>query len=106
MEHLPELSLEGTAIKGLPSSIGNLTGFVLLSLRECKSLKSLPSSIFKLKSLKTLLLSNCIRLKKLPEIPENMEGLRELVLDGTSRRELPSSVGHLNGLVLLDLNNC
>ena len=106
MEHLPNLSLEGTAIKGLPLSIENLTGLALLNLKECKSLESLPRSIFKLKSLKTLILSNCTRLKKLPEIQENMESLMELFLDGSGITELPSSIGCLNGLVLLNLKNC
>ncbi|KAJ9675910.1 hypothetical protein PVL29_024736 [Vitis rotundifolia] len=106
MEHLPNLSLEGTAIKGLPLSIENLTGLALLNLKECKSLESLPRSIFKLKSLKTLILSNCTRLKKLPEIQENMESLMELFLDGSGIIELPSSVGCLNGLVFLNLKNC
>ncbi|XP_034677378.1 disease resistance protein RUN1-like isoform X2 [Vitis riparia] len=106
MEQLAELSLEGTAIKGLPSSIEYLTGLALLNLKECKSLESLPNSIFMLKSLKTLILSNCTRLKKLPEIPENMESLMELFLDGSAIIELPSSIGCLNGLVLLNLKNC
>ena len=106
MEHLPELSLEGTAIKGLHLSIEYLTGLALLNLKECKSLESLPSSVFKLKSLKTLILSNCIRLEKLPEIQENIERSMELFLDGSGIRELPSSIGSLNGLVLLNLKNC
>ncbi|KAJ9687191.1 hypothetical protein PVL29_015872 [Vitis rotundifolia] len=106
MYNLPELSLKGTAIKGLPLSIEYLNGLALLNLGECKSLESLPSCIFKLKSLKTLILSNCLRLKKLPEIRENMESLKELFLDDTGLRELPSSIEHLNGLVSLKLKNC
>ena len=106
MEHLPELSLEGTAIKELPSSIENLTGLALLNLKDCKSLESLPNSIFKLKSLKTLILSNCSRLKKLPEIQENKESLMKLFLDGSAILELPSSIRCLNGLVSLNMTNC
>ncbi|RVW29916.1 TMV resistance protein N [Vitis vinifera] len=106
MDNLSELSLKGTAIKGLPLSIEYLNGLALLNLEECKSLESLPGCIFKLKSLKTLILSNCFRLKKLPEIQENMENLKELFLDDTGLRELPSSIEHLNGLVLLKLKNC
>ena len=106
MEYLPNLSLEGTAIKGLPLSIENLTGLALLNLKECKSLESLPRSIFKLKSLKTLILSNCTRLKKLPEFQENVESLMELFLDGSGIIELPSSIGCLNGLVFFNLKNC
>ncbi|WKA00211.1 hypothetical protein VitviT2T_018593 [Vitis vinifera] len=106
MDNLSELSLKGTAIKGLPLSIEYLNGLALFNLEECKSLESLPGCIFKLKSLKTLILSNCLRLKKLPEIQENMESLKELFLDDTGLRELPSSIEHLNGLVLLKLKNC
>ncbi|KAL6329283.1 hypothetical protein AAG906_015487 [Vitis piasezkii] len=106
MDNLSELSLKGTAIKGLPLSIEYLNGLALLNLGECRSLDSLPSCIFKLKSLKTLILSNCSRLKKLPEIRENMESLKELFLDHTGLRDLPSSIEHLNGLVLLKLNIC
>ena len=106
MEHLPALSLEGTAIKGLPSSIENLIGLTLLNLKDCKSLQSIPGSIFKLKSLKTLILSNCSGLKKLPEIQENKESLMELFLDGSAIPELPSSIGRLYGLVSLNLTNC
>ncbi|KAL6328608.1 hypothetical protein AAG906_003293 [Vitis piasezkii] len=90
MDNLSELSLKGTAIKDC----------------HLQSLESLPGCIFKLKSLKTLILSNCLRLKKLPEIQENMESLKELFLDDTGLRELPSSIEHLNGLVLLKLKNC
>ena len=106
MEHLQKLSLEGTAIKGLPSSIENLTELALLNLKDCKSLESLPNNIFKLKSLKTLILSNCSRFKKLPEIQENKESLMELFLDGSAIPELPSSIGCLNGLVSLNLTKC
>ncbi|KAL6329266.1 hypothetical protein AAG906_015461 [Vitis piasezkii] len=85
MDNLSELSLKGTAIKGLPLSIEYLNGLALFNLEECKSLESL---------------------KKLPEIQENMESLKELFLDDTGLRELPSSIEHLNGLVLLKLKNC
>ena len=83
MEHLPKLSLQGTAIQGLPSSIENLSGLALFNLKDCKSLESLPRSIFKLKSLKTPILSNCTGLKKLSEIQENLKNLMELFLDGS-----------------------
>ncbi|KAL6329292.1 hypothetical protein AAG906_015499 [Vitis piasezkii] len=106
MDNLSELSLKGTAIKGLPLSIEYLNGLALLNLEECKSLESLPSCIFKLKSLKTLILTNCLRLKKLPEIRENMGSLKELFLDDTGLRELPSSIEHLNEIVLLQLKIC
>ena len=106
MDNLSKLYLNGTAIKRLPSSIEYLHGLTLLNLGKCTSLESLQSCVFKLKSLRTLILSKCLRLKKLPEIKENMESLKELLLDETGLRELPSSIEHLNGLVLLNLKNC
>ena len=106
MEHLLELYLGSTGIEELPSSIGQITGLVLLDLRRCKNLKSLPSCICKLKSLQYLFLSGCSRLKNFPEIMEDMENLRELLLDGTSIEVLPSSVERLKGLVLLNLRKC
>ena len=43
MDNLSELSLKGTAIKGLPLSIEYLNGLALLNLGECKSLDSFLS---------------------------------------------------------------
>ncbi|RVW88918.1 TMV resistance protein N [Vitis vinifera] len=106
MESLLELYLEGTAIIELPSSVGYLRGLVLLNMKSCKNLKILPGRICDLKSLKTLILSGCSKLERLPEITEVMEHLEELLLDGTSIRELPCSILHLKGLVLLNLRKC
>ena len=106
MEHLPKLSLQGTAIQGLPSSIEKLFGLALFNLKDCKGLESLPRSIFKLNSLKNLILSNCTGLKKLPEIQENLQNLIEPFLDGIGIIEVPSSIRCLNGLVLLNMRNC
>ena len=64
MKHLSELSLEGTAVKGLPLSIEYLTGPVLLNLRNCQNLESLPSCIYRLRSLEILILSDCLKLKR------------------------------------------
>ncbi|KAJ9687371.1 hypothetical protein PVL29_016026 [Vitis rotundifolia] len=106
MGSLKDLFLDDTGLRELPSSIEHPNELVLLQLKNCKKLASLPVSIFKLKSLETLTISNCLRLKKLPEIRENMESLKRLFLDDTGLRALPSSIEHLNGLVLLKLKNC
>ena len=86
MEHLSELYLASAAIEGLPSSIGHLTGLVLLDLKRCKNLKSLPTCTCKLKSLEHLFLSDCSKLESFPEMIEHMECLKELLLDGISIR--------------------
>ncbi|RVW60037.1 TMV resistance protein N [Vitis vinifera] len=106
MENLLELYLASTAIEELPSSIGHLTGLVLLDLKWCKNLKSLSTSICKLKSLENLSLSGCSKLESFPEVMENMDNLKELLLDGTPIEVLPSSIERLKGLVLLNLRKC
>ena len=86
-------------------SIGALQKLIFLNLEGCKNLKSFASSIH-MNSLQILTLSGCSKLKKFPEMLENMKSLRQLLLDETALRELPSSIGRLNGLVLLNLTNC
>ncbi|KAL6315605.1 hypothetical protein AAG906_002777 [Vitis piasezkii] len=93
MKHLSELSLEGTAVKGLPLSIEYLTGPVLLNLRNCQNPESLPSCIYRLRSLEILILSDCLKLKRSSR-------------NGTALKELPSPIQHLSGLVLLNLKEC
>ncbi|CAL2279851.1 unnamed protein product [Prunus armeniaca] len=66
MEHLYFLSLSETAVKKLPSSIGNLIELQTLELYRCKNLKFVPSSIYNLKCLKTLMFGGCSKLKNLP----------------------------------------
>lgn len=64
--NLKELYLAGTAIRGMPSSIGDLTRLVTLDLENCESLQHLPPGISNLKAMMTLKLSGCSNLKSLP----------------------------------------
>ncbi|XP_052876926.1 disease resistance protein RPV1-like isoform X1 [Gossypium arboreum] len=105
MECLLELCFDGTNIKELPSSIGNLRRLKVLNLKDCKSLRSLPIKIG-MESLKKLILSGCSNLKRFPEIDGKMECLLELYLDGSGIKELPISIGNLSSLVLLNLKDC
>ncbi|XP_060216844.1 disease resistance protein Roq1-like isoform X2 [Lycium barbarum] len=59
-----------------------------------------------MESLESLNLSSCEKLEALPEIQGNMELLSELLLGCTAIRELPSSIGRLFGISLLDLHSC
>ncbi|OMO53430.1 hypothetical protein COLO4_36740 [Corchorus olitorius] len=87
-------------------SIGLLRRLKLLNFRGCKSLSSLPTKIG-MKSLETLILSGCSNLERLPDqIDGKMECLVELHLDGTGVGHLSSAIGHLSGLVLLNLKDC
>nr|KJB45659.1 hypothetical protein B456_007G318700 [Gossypium raimondii] len=106
MKMLYELDLSGTALKELPSSIGNLIGLVHLSLDDCENLVRLPDSFYKLKSLERFYLKGCLRLEIFPEIMDTMKMLYELDLRGTALKELPSSIGNLIGLVHLSLDDC
>ncbi|CAN4099935.1 unnamed protein product [Withania somnifera] len=86
-------------------SIGNLKKLVFLNMENCKNLKSLPSSI-QTESLESFNLSGCEKLEQFPEIRGNMELLSELLLAHTAIWELPSSIGKLSGISLLDLRSC
>ncbi|CAL5197177.1 unnamed protein product [Lathyrus oleraceus] len=78
---------------------------ILLNLKDCKRLKALPCKI-EMSSLKVLCLSGCSEFEHLPEFEENMENLNVLSLDETCIKQLPSSLGFLVSLFLLDLENC
>ncbi|XP_055832289.1 TMV resistance protein N-like [Solanum dulcamara] len=86
-------------------SIGHLRKVIFLNMENCESLKSLPSSI-QMESLESFNLSGCEKLENFPEIQGNMELLSELLLAHTAIWELPSSVGQLSGISLLDLRSC
>ncbi|KAH7516740.1 hypothetical protein FEM48_Zijuj10G0167000 [Ziziphus jujuba var. spinosa] len=51
MSHLSQLYLDGTAIKGLPTSAKHLRSLILLDLRDCKNLLSLLDFICSFTSL-------------------------------------------------------
>ncbi|KAG7532646.1 P-loop containing nucleoside triphosphate hydrolase [Arabidopsis thaliana x Arabidopsis arenosa] len=95
-ENLEELYLDGTAIKGLPSDIGDLQRLVLLKLKDCKKLLSLPDSIRNLKALEKLILSGCSSLVSFPEVKQNLKHLKTLLLDGTAIKDMHDVVHRLS----------
>ncbi|KAJ9145866.1 hypothetical protein P3X46_028196 [Hevea brasiliensis] len=104
--NLEKLVLNGcTSLVEVHPSIGLLKRLIILSMVNCRCLQTLPISI-EMQSLQVLNLSGCSELKKFPEIKGNMENLSRLYLDGTAIEELPLSIEHLTGLVLLDLKYC
>lgn len=68
MEHLRELTLDGTRIEGLPSSIENLVGLHELSLSNCKSLEFVTESITNIHGLDYLNLYKCPKLQTMPSM--------------------------------------
>eukprot|EP00261_Vitis_vinifera_P030658 XP_019071901.1 PREDICTED: TMV resistance protein N-like [Vitis vinifera] len=104
--NLEKLILDGcSSLVKVHPSIGKLSKLILLNLKNCKKLSSFPS-IIDMEALEILNLSGCSELKKFPDIQGNMEHLLELYLASTAIKELPSSIEHLTGLVLLDLKRC
>ena len=124
MKSASEFYLDGTAITKLPTSIGNLTGLVLLNVKDCKNLMTLPSTFSNLNSLEKLHLSGCSKLLKILGATESLEGLDEigtvkklknLFIDGVKRRSINpfdlsitslSSSCFLSKLETLDLSYC
>ncbi|BBH09533.1 Putative disease resistance TIR-NBS-LRR class protein [Prunus dulcis] len=104
--HLNILSLKGTAIKELPSSIECLFGLMTIELTNCKRLAHLPPTICKLKSLPELDLTGCSEFEDFPEILEPMKDMKFLSLKGTAVKELLSSIECLFGLIKIELKNC
>ncbi|KAL4625120.1 hypothetical protein ACB092_05G001200 [Castanea dentata] len=78
-----------------------------LNLKGCVNVnvKTLPSK-FEMESLEVLILSGCSKLKKIPEFGENVQHVLQLYLGGTAITKLPTSIGHLTSLVLLDVRDC
>ncbi|KAF2309358.1 hypothetical protein GH714_001722 [Hevea brasiliensis] len=91
-----------TSLVEVPSSIRFLDKLVDMNMRCCTSLTSLPSGI-KLRSLKTLNFSGCLNLRKCPEVAGNINYLN---LNEIAIEELPKSIGHLSGLIALNLRDC
>eukprot|EP00878_Enallax_costatus_P006382 GHUV01006693.1.p1 GENE.GHUV01006693.1~~GHUV01006693.1.p1 ORF type:complete len:517 (+),score=92.99 GHUV01006693.1:2499-4049(+) len=129
LKSLQQLYLCCDNLVGLPNSIGGLTSLQLLSVKpQCwAKLLDLPTSITGLSALSTLELhdctclrdvpdltglnlhrldlSGCVKLQELPELG-SMDSLRTLILNRTSIRSLPASVGKLAGLETLCMQKC
>ncbi|KAB2602544.1 TMV resistance protein N-like [Pyrus ussuriensis x Pyrus communis] len=129
MEHLNFLSLKGTALEKLPSSIGSLFGLETLDLDMCKNLNVVPRSIYSLTNLKTLSFRDCRGLKELPsgsvgllslevldlrrtrisEIPDGFVGsisLQDLILSETRIRSIPAGIRQASRLHRLSVIGC
>ncbi|XP_050240615.1 disease resistance protein RUN1-like isoform X2 [Quercus robur] len=104
--NLEKLVLEDCInLTGVHPSIGVHKKLTLLNLKGCKNLKTLPNK-FEIESLKILILSGCSKVRKIPEFEENMQRVLKLYLNGTAITKLPTSIGHLTGLALLNIRDC
>ncbi|XP_042962713.1 disease resistance protein Roq1-like [Carya illinoinensis] len=82
-----------------------LDKLVNLRLGGCFNLKSFTRRL-QLRSLELLDLGDCSSLQNFLEIEFEMEHLHFVYLMGTAIEELPSSIGYLTGLRLLELSSC
>nr|XP_028964923.1 TMV resistance protein N [Malus domestica] len=76
MKNVSWISLSGTAIEKIPSSIGHLVGLRELHVRNCKNLLNLPRAICNLKSLEGLYVNQCSKIDKLTGDMDRLEALR------------------------------
>ncbi|KAL6315641.1 hypothetical protein AAG906_003745 [Vitis piasezkii] len=114
MEHLLELYLASTAIEELPSSIGHLTGLVLLDLKrprfieseELQNLASLPKGMCKLTSLETLIVSGCSLINNFPRNLGSLQCLAQLHAEGTAITQPPDSIVLLRNLKSIPNDIC
>ncbi|XP_062022547.1 disease resistance protein RPV1-like [Rosa rugosa] len=105
--YLKFLYLEGCIrLYEVDPTIEVLEKLTVLNLKDCKNLVHFASSVHGLKYLKVLNLSGCSKLKKLPNDMGHLESLEELHVNDTGIRELPSSIGMLERLPLLKIENC
>nr|XP_008382440.2 disease resistance-like protein DSC1 [Malus domestica] len=104
IEHLNFLSLEGTAVKKLHSSIENLIGLETLDLGKCWRLSVVPGSIYSLTNLKTLSFRDCSALKEWPSGSVRLQSLEVLDLHRTSISEIPDGLVGSTSLQKLDLS--
>ncbi|XP_050108711.1 TMV resistance protein N-like isoform X2 [Malus sylvestris] len=95
MKNVSWISLSGTAIQKIPSSIGHLVGLRELYASNCKNLLNLPRAICNLKSLEGLYVSGCSKIDKLTG---DMDHLKVLHWGSTMTQPLVS-MKNLKGLV-------
>eukprot|EP00257_Ricinus_communis_P026227 XP_025013641.1 LOW QUALITY PROTEIN: disease resistance-like protein DSC1 [Ricinus communis] len=104
--NLIDLSLGGTAVKQVSSSIGCLSQLCKLKLDWCERFVSLPDSICNLKCLRYFDIMDCVNLLGLPEKLGNLESLEVLIASGTGIKELPDTICNLKYLKYLDISKC
>ncbi len=113
IEDLPELTdliITGNSgqntsysISGLPTSIGNLSNLINLSLTYQGLLTSLPSAIGNLDALETLIMSDS-GLTAIPVEVGSLNSIKTINLNGNELTQIPTEIGNNNTLEVLYLD--
>ncbi|XP_056172988.1 disease resistance protein RPV1-like isoform X2 [Syzygium oleosum] len=106
MERLKVMNLTGCVDLLVSPSFSCYPNLEILIMERCSRLVHLDPSINDLKLLVSLNMRFCSELYMLPVEMDGMNALRDLLIDGTSIRELPESIGRLVRLQILSATNC
>jgi Leucine-rich repeat (LRR) protein len=92
-------------LERLPNSFGNLVRLVYLNLKHCKNLTISNETLGNISSLQYIDLSYCKKIEVLPPQVAHQRSLEILILEGTNLKELPSAIGDLSRLAVLQLGS-
>lgn len=105
MENVKSIILTESAVKELPSSIGNLSGLEFLDLHSCRNLRAVPSSIYNLQKVVELNLKDCMKLQEFPVFICSTSEENKAMMPSSSEQDVSSTTG-FPMLEFLDASNC
>eukprot|EP00253_Pinus_taeda_P008855 PITA_08855 len=97
---------DAESLRRLPESFGNLTQLKSLELRGCSILAFSGTTLGNITTLEYLNISYCHNVTELPTQVEHQLSLKELHMGGDRLEELPSWIGNLCNLEILQLLYC
>ncbi|XP_039166418.1 TMV resistance protein N isoform X2 [Eucalyptus grandis] len=83
-----------------------LRNLEILNLEYCVNLVKVHPSIRSITKLVSLSLKGCDKLKELPEEMGRLTNLTELLIDDSSIKEIPMSIGRMRKLEIVSARNC
>ncbi|XP_039164503.1 TMV resistance protein N-like isoform X1 [Eucalyptus grandis] len=83
-----------------------LQNLEILNLEYCVNLAKIHPSIKNIRNLLSLSLRGCEKLMELPEEMGGLTNLRELLIDGSSIKKIPMSIGRMRKLEIVSARNC